>query len=139
MPYAQIAVTVDAVIFRKINDGFEVLLIQRKHEPFQNCWAIPGGFVDQDEDLEDAAKRELEEETGLKVDRLEQLHTFGRPDRDPRKRVVSVVHWCLLEDGDVEVEAADDAAAVEWFNVEDLPELAFDHEEVLELAVRKLG
>jgi 8-oxo-dGTP diphosphatase len=107
--------------------------------PFKYSWAIPGGFVDQDEDLEDAAKRELEEETGLKVERLEQLHTFGRPDRDPRKRVVSVVHWCLLEDGDVEVEAADDAAAVEWFNVEDLPELAFDHEEVLELAVRKLG
>ncbi|MEZ4922183.1 MAG: NUDIX hydrolase [Crocinitomicaceae bacterium] len=137
--YHRIDVTVDAVIFRKLKNATQVLLIQRKHEPFEGSWAIPGGFVDEGEDLEAAAIRELEEETGLVVDSLEQLHTFGRPDRDPRKRIISVVHWKLLKDPNVEVYAADDASNLSWFSIDDLPELAFDHAEVMAVAVKKLN
>lgn len=136
--YPRIDVTVDAVVFRPSENGFEVLLIERKHPPYQGCWAIPGGFVDEGEDLEPAAIRELEEETGLKVKSLQQLHTFGRPDRDPRKRIVSIVHWTVLEDSKVEVQAADDAEKAEWFNINQLPELAFDHKEVMEKAIQAL-
>lgn len=130
--YPRPALTVDALIFRN-NTETEVLLIQRKFEPFKNCWALPGGFVDMDEDLEVAAHREIEEETRITGLELQQLQTFGKPGRDPRGRVISVVFWGKCKD-DSTLMAGDDAKEVQWFTVSKLPKLAFDHEEILKKA-----
>lgn len=137
--YPRIDVTVDIVVFGKDNQNdYWVLLIQRKHEPFKGSWAIPGGFVDQGEDLETAARRELMEETCIEVDELQQLHAFGDPHRDPRKRIVSIAHYCVINKQDVSPQAADDAASVRWFRIKDLPSMAFDHEKILEMAIGRL-
>lgn len=136
--YPHPAVTVDAVVFGLDETDLKVLLIQRDLAPFDGQWAIPGGFVNIDEDLEAAARRELEEETGLKPLYLEQLYTFGAPKRDPRERVISVAHYALVKLTDHAVRAASDARNVAWFPVADLPELAFDHEEILEIALKRL-
>jgi len=136
--YPHPAVTVDAVVFGLDETDLKVLLIQRDLAPFEGRWAIPGGFVNMDEDLETAARRELEEETGLRPLYLEQLYTLGAPKRDPRERVISIAHYALVKLTDHAVRAASDARNVAWFPVADLPELAFDHEEILEIALKRL-
>lgn len=143
------SVTVDSVIFGwGTAEGLQVLLVRRGLEPFKDQWALPGGFVrvadggDQGEDLEAAARRELEEETGAKVSYLEQLCTFGAPGRDPRGRVISVAYMALVRAHDHQVEGRDDAAEAAWFPVvkhlAGKRRLAFDHDEILEIAVARL-
>ncbi|MDD3014408.1 MAG: NUDIX domain-containing protein [Candidatus Gastranaerophilales bacterium] len=136
--YTNPAVTVDIVIFSVFDDTLKVLLIKRKYQPFDNCWAIPGGFVDYNEPLESAALRELEEETGIKDVYLEQLHTIGTPGRDPRERTVSVVYFALLNSKNFKIKAQSDAKEAAWFNVKELPELAFDHNDILSCAIETL-
>ncbi len=132
------AVTVDTIIFTIVDDDLRVLLIRRGQSPFKGRWAIPGGFVETDESLEEAARRELQEETGVRDVYLEQLYTFGHPDRDPRGRIISVAYYVLLNSESIEVQAADDAAAVGWFSMADLPKLAFDHDQILAYALKRL-
>jgi len=125
----EIKVTVDAVIFAERAGVKHLLLVQRKNPPFQDEWALPGGFVEIDEDLETAARRELKEETGIDADRLKQIGAFGKPGRDPRGRTVSVAYV-----GQVAFQsatAASDAKAVNWHPLDDLPTLAFDHDEIV--------
>ncbi|HUU17779.1 MAG TPA: NUDIX hydrolase [Sedimentisphaerales bacterium] len=132
-------VTVDAVVFAKTDDKTEVLLINRGKEPFKGKWALPGGFIDMDEELEDAVVRELEEETGLTEVRLEQMRTFGTVGRDPRGRQISVAFMGLATKGQDKIKAGDDAAQAQWFDIENLPkEMAFDHDEVVRFAIEKL-
>ncbi len=130
--YPRPMVTVDALVFREAAAQAppEVLLIRRKRPPFEGLFAIPGGFVEIDEDLEPAAHRELEEETGLAGLRLEQLRTYGRPGRDPRGRTISVVYAGTCPPGTT-AEGRDDAAEARWFSTAALPPLAFDHAEIL--------
>lgn len=132
--YPIINVTVDVVLLTERDGVPSVLLIQRARPPYAGAWAFPGGFVDADEDAETAARRELHEETGLALDvPLEQLRTYTAPDRDPRGRTISIAHLAHLAPvADVpEPTAGDDAADARWFPVDDLPELAFDHAQVL--------
>lgn len=137
-PYPRPAVTVDVVIVTR-EPRPRVLLIRRKHEPYTGHWAIPGGFVDMDEPLEDAARRELQEETGVRARRLEQLGTFGAPDRDPRGRTISVVYLAQVDADRIHPQANDDAAEVGWFSLSRPPaELAFDHAEILATARQRL-
>jgi 8-oxo-dGTP diphosphatase len=131
-------VTADAVVFEFLDGRARLLLIQRKHEPCKDYWALPGGFVEMDEDLPDAAARELAEETGLKNVPLEQLHTFGKPGRDPRGRVITVAYLGIAEGDLEEVRAADDAADVQWFDIDRLPRMAFDHDEIARCAMERL-
>lgn len=132
------AVTVDAVVFGYDDADLKVLLIQRDGPPYRGRWALPGGFVEINEGLEDAVRRELEEETGITRLYLEQLYTFGEPKRDPRERIISVAYYALVKLVDHSVRAASDARNVAWFPVADLPQLAFDHEEILDVALRRL-
>jgi 8-oxo-dGTP diphosphatase len=128
--YPRPAVTTDCIIIRgKVHR--EVLLIERKHEPFLGNWALPGGFVEIDEDLLEGAIRELSEETNLAGVSLQQFRTYGKPGRDPRGRTVSVVYYGTL-DNDEKPMAGDDAANVQWFGIGNLPPLAFDHAEILD-------
>jgi 8-oxo-dGTP diphosphatase len=136
--YPHPAVTVDGVVFGYDEADLKVLLIQREQEPFRLRWALPGGFVGIDEALDDAVRRELEEETGITRLYLEQLYTFGAPKRDPRERIVSVAYYALVKLADHAVRAASDARNVAWFPVADLPKLAFDHEQILEMGLRRL-
>ncbi len=131
-------VTVDAAVFAFFEGKARLLLIQRKHEPFRDHWALPGGFVEMDEDLPEAAARELAEETGLQGVRLEQLHTFGRPGRDPRGRTITVVYFGSAGQDQQQVKAADDAAQVQWFDIDHLPRMAFDHDEIAQCAIGRL-
>jgi len=133
-------VAVDAIVFgySKI-DGVSVLLIQRKYEPFKNLWAIPGGFVQEDESLEDAVRRELMEETGVKLNYLEQLYTFGDPGRDPRQRIIAVAYFGLVKTSQYhELKASTDAEIAKWFNIKKIPPLAFDHKQLLSVAIERL-
>jgi len=127
--YPKPSVTTDCIIIKKSSSP-EVLLIKRKHEPFQGMWALPGGFVEIDEDLEPGAKREIEEETGLKDLKIQQFKTYGKPGRDPRGRTISIVYYTFISDR-LEVNAGDDAAEARWYPVEQLPDLAFDHKQIL--------
>ena len=137
--YPRPALTVDCVIFGyDTGQPLRVLLIQRAQEPFEGRWALPGGFVDMAEDLEAAALRELSEETGMKDVFIEQLYTFGAPGRDPRGRVVSVAHYALVNLSEHPVQADSDARRVAWFAVDGLPDLAFDHEHIVQTAIRRL-
>ena len=136
--YPQAALTVDCVVFGFDGGELKVLLIQRGLEPFKGKWALPGGFVKIEETIDEAARRELEEETGLKNVFLEQLYTFGAVGRDPRERVVSVAHYALVKLSDHKEKAATDAADAEWFPVARLPKLAFDHAEILATALARL-
>ena len=136
--YERPSVTVDVVIFSVVEGELKVLLIRRRNWPFEGMWAIPGGFVKMDESLEDAAARELYEETGVEGFYLEQFYTFGQPDRDPRARVISVAYFALLDAGQLQPRAADDAADVGWFSVHDPPPLAFDHVDILKRALQRL-
>ena len=135
-----IKVAVDAIVFGySKNDGISVLLIERKYEPFKNSWAIPGGFVLENESLEDAVKRELSEETGVTVQYLEQLYTFGNPGRDPRQRVISVAYFALVKSSQFQqLRASTDAENAKWFNINALPKLAFDHQSIFDLAIERI-
>jgi len=137
MRNSKIFVTVDAVIFKKTQNKILLLLIQRKNAPFQNSWALPGGFVDENEDIDLAVSRELFEETQIELSSLEQLKAFGKPFRDPRFHVVSVAYYGFVPE-DVEANAADDAEAAAWFSIKELPELAFDHLEIIKFALTKI-
>lgn len=135
------ALTVDVVLVAAIGPKRQVLLVRRKKPPFAGAWALPGGFVEPDEPLEVAARRELWEETGLAPTHLEQLHTFGDPGRDPRGWTVSVAYLASLEEDSARAgrpRAGSDAQAVAWFDLGDLPDLAFDHAEILDYAIRRL-
>jgi 8-oxo-dGTP diphosphatase len=136
--YARPAVTVDITIFTVRNDELNVLLIKRAEPPFQGEWALPGGFVMEDEDLEEAAARELVEETGVSDVYLEQLFSFGAPGRDPRGHTVTVAYSALIPSDNLELTASTDAEGVAWFAIDKLPELAFDHDEILEVAHDRL-
>lgn len=131
-----IKLTVDAVIFSKDGSSECVLLVKRKNEPFKGQWVLPGGFVDDGETLKTAARRELEEETSLKVKSLTQLKAYGDPDRDPRGHTVTVAFWGDINMADAKIKAASDAGEVKWWKLNDLPELGFDHSEILNDAVQ---
>lgn len=132
------ALTVDCVVFGLDEDGLQLLLVERNIPPFEGDWALPGGFVRVGESLEEAAERELEEETGLSEVYLEQLYTFGAPDRDPREHVVSVAWYALTNIRDHRVRAATDARDARWFPLHEAPALAFDHDHILEVALERL-
>ena len=136
--YARPALTVDCVVFGFDDGELKVLLIQRGLQPFKGRWALPGGFVRVTETVDDAARRELAEETGLKNVFLEQLYTFGALYRDPRERIVSVAYYALVRLDDFKTRAASDAAAARWFPLSNVPALAFDHGEILETAIARL-
>jgi 8-oxo-dGTP diphosphatase len=130
---------VDVVIFTLRGQDLEVLLVRRKHPPFADHWAIPGGFVEMKESLESAAYRELKEETAVDNVYIEQLYTFGRPDRDPRTRVISVAYLALVPETALpSLKAGDDAAAAQWWSMYALPTLAFDHGDILDYALTRL-
>lgn len=137
--YPRAALTVDCVVFGRSRSGTSLLLIQRKSEPFQGRWALPGGFVELDETLEQGARRELEEETGVKIARLEQLRAFDAIDRDPRERVISIAHYASVEQSEHAPRAADDASAVAWFPLDALPPLAFDHAQIVAAALEQVA
>jgi len=131
--------TTDVVIFTIRDERLEILLIERGNPPFQGSWALPGGLVEEDEDLDVCARRELEEETKVTDVSLEQLHTFGAPHRDPRGRLVTVAYYTLVRPDRLKPKAASDAANVRWFAVDELPHsLAFDHAEIIVMARRRL-
>jgi 8-oxo-dGTP diphosphatase len=136
--YPRPALTVDCVIFGLDDSELKVLLIQRKLDPFKRHWALPGGFVKLDETLDEAARRELAEETGVEDLFLEQLYTFSAVQRDPRERVVSVAYFALVNLDEHPAKAASDAEEVAWFPAFDLPELAFDHAEIVSVAMTRL-
>ncbi len=136
--YHRPAVTVDITIFTVRNDELNILLIKRAEPPFQGEWAIPGGFVMENEDLEAAAERELVEETGVSGVYLEQLFTFGAPGRDPRGHTVTVAYSALIPSDNLELTASTDAEGVAWFAIDKLPDLAFDHDDILEVAHDRL-
>ena len=136
--YPRPAVTADIVIIKTIGPQREVLLIERKHPPFEGMWALPGGFLDMDETLEEAALRELQEETGITGLELEQFHTFSKVDRDPRHRTITTVFIGYTNENTADPEAGDDAANTRWFPLHDLPPLAFDHGEVMEMVKNRL-
>jgi len=145
-------VTVDAIVFAFLppsrlasgdagagENRAKLLLINRKNEPFKGKWALPGGFVGIEEELEEAVVRELAEETGLTGVRLEQMHTFGKVGRDPRGRQITVAFMGIADSEQSKIKAGDDAAKVRWFDIEKLPEdMAFDHSEVVKFAIEKL-
>ena len=136
--YPRAALTVDCVVFGFDETEMKVLLIQRALEPFKGRWALPGGFVRVDETIDEAARRELAEETGLDNVFLEQLYTFGEVGRDPRERVVSVAYYALVKLSDHRAKAATDAANAEWFSISRAPKLAFDHADILATALARL-
>ena len=140
MPAVQnIKVAVDAVVFGYTSkEGLSVLLIKRNIKPFKDSWALPGGLVGDDESLEEAVQRELKEETGVNINYLEQLYSFGKPGRDPRNRVISITYYGLVKPDAFELHADTDAADVAWFNIKKLPQLAFDHKEILIAAHERL-
>ena len=132
-------VTVDAVVFAASEGIVKLLLIKRKNDPFKGKWAIPGGFIGIDEDLDHAVVRELFEETGLTHIKLEQMHTFGKPGRDPRGRQITVVYMGIIADGLNRINAGDDAADARWFDINTLPpNMAFDHDDVTKFAIDRL-
>ena len=135
-----IQVAVDAIVFGySREEGVSILLIKRKYDPFKGSWAVPGGFVLDDETLEEAVARELQEETGVKIDYLEQLYTFGKPDRDPRARILSVAYFGLVKSNQFQkLKATTDAEEAAWFNYNKLPKLAFDHKIILKVAIERL-
>lgn len=142
MPYSyehpHLAVTADVVIFTIRRERLKLLLIKRGVAPFKGSWALPGGFVRPEEDLEACARRELREETGISDVYLEQLYTFGHPDRDPRERVITVAYYALIPSDRLALRAATDAASVDWFDVEPISPLAFDHDEIMAVALQRL-
>jgi len=139
-PFPKADNTVDIVVFGLRDATLEVLLVRRRDDPYKGQWALPGGFVNMDETLEQAAQRELREETSAEVSHLEQLYTFGDPGRDPRGRVISVVYMALVRSPEIATKAGDDAVETRWFPVENIQigTLAFDHDKILDLALTRL-
>jgi 8-oxo-dGTP diphosphatase len=131
-------VTVDIVIFTVRDDSLQVLLVKRGVPPFEGQHAIPGGFIREDESLEEAALRELHEETGVRNLFLEQLYSFGDPKRDPRGRVITVAYYALIASDRLSLVAGADAAQAAWFSIAELPKLAFDHKRILDYALERL-
>jgi 8-oxo-dGTP diphosphatase len=127
-------VTADALVFAVCNGRKSVLLIRRGNDPYKGLWAVPGGFLEMDEELETAANRELLEETGIEGIELKQMHTFGTLGRDPRGRQITVVFTATIEK-EIKPTAGDDAAEAKWFDIEDLPQLAFDHDKVIAMGI----
>ena len=127
--YPRPAVTADCVVITRETEP-KVLLIQRAIEPYKGCWAFPGGFMNMDETTEQCAIRELEEETGLKLDTMHQIGAYSKVDRDPRGRTITVAYLAII-DKPVQVNGQDDAAKAEWFPINNLPHLAFDHQEIM--------
>lgn len=134
--YPHPAVATDCVIFGFDGMRLNILLIERGVEPFKGKWAFPGGFVKMDETADDGAKRELREETGLAPAFVEQFHCFSDPERDPRERVISIAYLAVVRTADV--KGGDDAAQARWFALDEVPQLAFDHESILRMAMSKL-
>ena len=132
------SVTADIVIFTINENDLKVLLVKRKIAPFKDNWALPGGFVREDESLENAAKRELEEETGVKNVYLEQLFSFGDLKRDPRGRVITIAYMALVNSENIKLKASTDVSDAQWFPINKLPSLAFDHDKILEYATKRL-
>lgn len=140
MPIQQnIKVAVDAVVFGYTSkEGLSILLIKRDIEPFKNTWALPGGLIKDDESIEEAVERELKEETGVSINYLEQLYSFGKPGRDPRNRVISVTYYGLVKPKEFELKASTDANDAKWFLINELPQLAFDHQMIIDKAMERL-
>lgn len=137
--YPRPALTADCVVFSTCDEGLCVLLIRRAGEPFKGCWAFPGGFAEEGETIEQTAARELQEETHLCDLSLHQFHTFSKPGRDPRGWTVSVAFWTRIDPTDkAQAAGGDDAAEARWFPLADLPELAFDHAEILAAAIKAI-
>jgi 8-oxo-dGTP diphosphatase len=137
--YPRPALTVDCLLFGFDEGELKILLIERSHEPFKGFWALPGGFLDEtDPTIEHAAKRELEEETGLTNVFMEQLYTFGDVGRDPRGRTVSVAYYALIKLSDYKVQAGDDASNAQWFSMSEIPPLSFDHDKIIQIAYERL-
>lgn len=134
--YPHPSVTTDCVIFGFDGSRLKVLLVERGVEPFKGKWALPGGFLRMDESAEQGALRELQEETGLKTAYIKQFHTFTDPDRDPRERVITIAYYALVRLQDV--VAGDDAARAEWFALDEVPSLAFDHDRILRTALQEI-
>lgn len=137
--YERPSVTVDVVIFTLRERELHVLLVQRRRWPYEGYWALPGGFIEMNESLEESARRELEEETGVRDVYLEQLYTFGDPGRDPRTRVISIVYFALIQSDKQELRTSEETSDVRWFPIQGLPsQLAFDHEQILACASSRL-
>ncbi|MCM1312521.1 MAG: NUDIX hydrolase [Bacteroides sp.] len=134
--YPHPAVTTDCVIFGFDGTQLQVLLIERGIEPFKGRWAFPGGFLKMDESAEEGARRELLEETGMEADFMEQFHTFSDPSRDPRERVITIAYYALCKIQ--KVKGGDDAAKARWFGLDEIPQLAFDHDRILRHAISVL-
>ena len=133
--YPRPAVTTDCVVFGIEGNNINVLLIKRGNEPFKGLWALPGGFLNPDETAEEGALRELREETGLEAAEVEQLYTFSDPKRDPRDRVISIAYMAIVKLQ--EVKGGDDASDARWFPIDNLPELAFDHDQILQKGLER--
>ena len=133
MAEQNIKLTVDAVVFFKSKASQKVLLIKRKNDPFKGLWALPGGFLENDETLKQGTQRELEEETGIKVDNLKQVGIFADPGRDPRGRIISIAFTEVIYN-EISVKGNDDAANAKWFDINNLPDIAFDHLEIIKKA-----
>jgi 8-oxo-dGTP diphosphatase len=133
-----IKIAVDAIVFGYINNSLQLLLIQQKFGQMKQKWALVGGFVKDEETLDEAARRELQEETGLQINYLEQLYTFGEVARDPRFRVVSVAYLALVNAHDLHPKADTDAEKAEWFDIKNLPPLAFDHSHIFQVALKRI-
>jgi len=132
------AVTTDTMVFREGNHCIEILLIKRKKDPYKDYWALPGGFLEIEETPEDGARRELKEETGLDIDVLKEAGTFGDIDRDPRGRTITIAFYTFINHRNRKIAAKTDAAEVKWFSIKELPEMAFDHKEILKEGILKL-
>ncbi len=129
---------VDIVIFTIDNEKLKVLLIKMKKTPYEKCWAAPGGLVRTEESIDKAAKRSLFDKTGVKDIFLEQLYTFGKVNRDPFGRVVSIAYYALIPSKGIKLKTTDEYDGVEWFGIKDLPDLAYDHKEIINLAIKRL-
>lgn len=136
--YPHPAVTADCTVFGYDGKDLYIMLIERGNDPYRGCWALPGGFMQIDETIEECAARELQEETGMKDIPLEQFRVFSKVDRDPRERILSVAFLALVRKSDCSLIAGDDASKAEWFSVDSLPALAFDHAEIISAAMDRL-